>query len=653
VGVATRMWVRRGARPPIHAPRAERRITPGLLLVLLLGLVIGATGAYAITLRAQANRASLAAAPPQIPGLPVAVKRGPIVVTLPAAGAAVPERQAKLGPRVPGTLTEVNVKPGDTVRTGDILARVDATKLQSKLTDAQSQQREAKSKLDQMKGGPRPEEVTQAEASVQGAQAKLADAVTGPPAPDLAAAQAQANAAAATLRSAQARVNTLTGGKAPPELQDATREATKAAADLQRAEGQLGRVKTGPSLDEVKAQDVAVQEAKRVLTRELSGRNLACIKAGGLCEAAKAAFLTAQATLSQAEAKLQALKTPATATEIDAATQQVETARQAATQANSKVSRLQSGNVGTPADLRQAEAAVEQATADHEAAQAKVEATRQGPKAGEVQSAQSQLVGAQAQLALKRQPNTAQDLAQAEERVNRADIAVQDAQRDLDGATMVAPFDGIVTSVTGVVGDQAGPGAVLTVIDPRGLRVEVGLDEVNVRQVAVGAPARVTFVPAPDRQYPAKVIAIAGEPTTQNNLSRYAVTLGLDDQSSVSRPGTSADASILVAQKDNVLLVPVRAVGKVGEERAIVVLANGKPEVRQITTGLRNDQVVEVSGTIREGEEVLVPAPTLLLNQARLKGLGAPGGLAIPTVLAVPTAPSELKLPGGVTLPIP
>src|SRR5207302_8762058 len=121
--------MRRGARPPIHAAGAERRITPGLLLALLLGLTLGIAVAYIITLRIPKPPAITA---PPLPGLTTPARRGPMVVTLQAAGMTVPDRQAKLGPRAPAPLTELNVKPGDTVQAGAVLAKTDTSKLESK-----------------------------------------------------------------------------------------------------------------------------------------------------------------------------------------------------------------------------------------------------------------------------------------------------------------------------------------------------------------------------------------------------------------------------------------------------------------------------------------------------------------------------------------
>ncbi|HZR01504.1 MAG TPA: efflux RND transporter periplasmic adaptor subunit [Chloroflexota bacterium] len=645
MGVATRVWMRRGARPPIHAAGAERRITPGLLLALLLGLTIGIAGAYVVTLRLPRPPAVTA---PSLPGLTTPARRGPMVVTLQAAGMTVPDRQARLGPRQPGTLTEVDVKPGDAVQAGAVLARTDTSKLESKLEQAKSDQRAAQLKLDQINAGPRPEEVTQAEANVQGAQAKLADAVAGPPAPNLAAAQAEANAATAQLRSAQQKLDVLTGGKAPDELRQAVAESAKAQAELQRAQGQLSRVTTGGTIDEQKAQTAVVQELRRTLQAQLAGKNLACAHAGGACEAAKAAFTKAQQELSAAEAKLQALKTPGTQQEIDAATAQVEQARQAAQQANLKVQRLQSGNLPTDAEIKQAQAEVEQATAQRDAAQAKVDAMRQGPSAGQVQQAQSQLIGAQAQLALKRQPTTPQEVAMAQEQLRKADIAVKDAQADLDGATIVAPFNGVVASVNANVGDQVGSSPIITLIDPSVIRVEIGLDETEVRRIAVGSPARVTFVPTPDQVQTAKVTSIAADPTMlPSGLARYSVLLTLDDQNAVPRPGTGADVTVLVAQKDDTLQIPASAVARVGGDRLVAVVVDGKPEVRPVKVGMRTDQMVEVTDGLKEGDEVIVPAPQALLG-SRL------GSLAIPTPPAVPTGlPDASSLPASVPAKLP
>ena len=86
----------------------------------------------------------------------------------------------------------------------------------------------------------------------------------------------------------------------------------------------------------------------------------------------------------------------------------------------------------------------------------------------------------------------------------------------------------------------------------------------------------------------------------------------------------TANVSIVTDQKDDVLLVPNRALKRQGRSQAVDVLVNGKTESRPVTTGLSNDQVTEVLNGVGENETVLIPTTTAL--QPRVPGLPGAGG---------------------------
>src|SRR5207302_2946085 len=113
------------------------------------------------------------------------------------------------------------------------------------------------------------------------------------------------------------------------------------------------------------------------------------------------------------------------------------------------------------------------------------------------------------------------------------------------------------------------------------------------------------------------------------------------------RPGTGADVTVLVGQKDDTLLIPASAVAKVGDDRLVALVAGGKPEVRSVKVGMRNDQMIEIMDGLKDGDEVIVPAPQSLLG-ARL------GSLAMPTPPAIPTGlPDPSSLPASIPAKLP
>src|SRR5205823_3458627 len=141
---------------------------------------------------------------------------------------------------------------------------------------------------------------------------------------------------------------------------------------------------------------------------------------------------------------------------------------------------------------------------------ARVDTLRAGAKPGDLQAAAAQVESARQQLALKRSPTTAQDVALAEEQVNQSQLMVQQAQMDLDNATLTAPYDGVVGAVSANVGEQVTSAtAILTLVDPKAVRVDATVDETDVGRIALGKPAQLTFDAIAGKTFTGKVIAIA------------------------------------------------------------------------------------------------------------------------------------------------
>ncbi len=71
----------------------------------------------------------------------------------------------------------------------------------------------------------------------------------------------------------------------------------------------------------------------------------------------------------------------------------------------------------------------------------------------------------------------------------------------------------------------------------------------------------------------------------------------------------TAVGDIIVERRENVLLVPNRAV-TVSEGTSVVrLIVNGKPQERVVQTGLSNEQWTEITEGLVDGEEMILPAP--------------------------------------------
>ncbi|MBI4321214.1 MAG: efflux RND transporter periplasmic adaptor subunit [Chloroflexi bacterium] len=276
-----------------------------------------------------------------------------------------------------------------------------------------------------------------------------------------------------------------------------------------------------------------------------------------------------------------------------------------------------------PEDVATADKNVESAQAALVSAQARLDQLRAGPTDSDLQSAQAAVASANAQLALKTASATNLDLAAAQEQINQAELAVRQAELDLAKTSLVAPFDGVVATVNLNLGEQTSGTSAVTLVDPNSVRVDVTVDESDLSKVGIGKTAQVAFDALPDTRLQAKVIAISPNATVQQGVVTYLVSIQPDTQGAYLPAGMTANVNIVADQRDNILLVPNRAVRTQGRGRVVEVVADGKTEMRQVTIGLSNEQMTEIAQGLQEGEQVVIPTTTTA--PARVPGFG--GGI--------------------------
>ncbi len=230
------------------------------------------------------------------------------------------------------------------------------------------------------------------------------------------------------------------------------------------------------------------------------------------------------------------------------------------------------------------------------------------------------------------------DLAIAMEQVKVAELNARQAQLDLENATLVAPFDGIIAAINGNPGEQAGSGATnqtttttstsifVTLIDPTQVRVDANVDEVDVAKLAVGKPAEVGFDALPDRRFRGQVAAVAPTGNSSSGVVTYPISVNLQVPQDVTLPGgMTASVIVTVNRKTDVLVVPTRAVRRQGRDQMVEVQTGQGTEMRPVQVGLANDQQTEITSGVNEGETVIVPGTTTAPVRAGGAGSGIPG----------------------------
>ena len=153
--------------------------------------------------------------------------------------------------------------------------------------------------------------------------------------------------------------------------------------------------------------------------------------------------------------------------------------------------------------------------------------------------------------------------AEASARANvasaRATLATDET--NLSKASIRSPIDGVVLTRSVDPGNAVAASlqavTLFTVAeDLAHLQLQVNVDEADVGSVQVGQKASFTVSAYPSRQYPAKITRVAYGSTKTDNVVTYISWLQVDNSDLSLRPGMTAAATITSTERNDVLLVP-------------------------------------------------------------------------------------------------
>jgi HlyD family secretion protein len=137
--------------------------------------------------------------------------------------------------------------------------------------------------------------------------------------------------------------------------------------------------------------------------------------------------------------------------------------------------------------------------------------------------------------------------------------------------------------------------------------VDVEVPEVDINRIETGQRALMTFDAIQGREYQGIVTNVARVGTQQQGLVNFIVTVELTDPDEAVLPGMTAAVNLVVAQLDDVLLVPNRAVRLRDGQRVVYILRNGVAEAVNVTIGASSETVSEViEGDLRVGEVIVL-----------------------------------------------
>jgi HlyD family secretion protein len=221
--------------------------------------------------------------------------------------------------------------------------------------------------------------------------------------------------------------------------------------------------------------------------------------------------------------------------------------------------------------------------------------------------------------------------------------ALDKAKADLDHCAITSPVDGVVISRNVDVGQTVAASLQAPVIfaianDLTKMQIDTNVAEADVGVVKVSQDVDFTVDAFPTQTFHGKVVQVRNAPITVQNVVTYDTVIGVGNPDLKLKPGMTANVSIIVAHKDDVLQIKnaalryrpadatpseTRSTSPGGarpgsgqrsgasrerrNERTVYVLPGGasRPRSVQIKTGISDGIVTEVGDGLKEGDRVV------------------------------------------------
>ena len=584
------------------------------------------------------------------------VTRAPLKQTIVAPGAMTTAGDVRLAFKVPGKLAQVSVTVGQRVAAGQALAKLDTTDLEIALAQAQAAVQSAQARYDQVAAGASPEDVNLARQAVDNATRTLEETRRTAD-NDVTTAQQSLSrirngyaASKTTFTSlAQSVANDVGGlqstvaaakqqtGPLNTEVQNSARQtndvlaARNAVLQADAAIGTAVSAATGQLAsalyDVAAARDVLVAAILKFDSALAAGADTsglgsdyqlaavgygaAASKLAGALDATAGSVIAAQAFVSTAQT---ALSNATTRTYPD-----LEQPRAELLTLQSTLAGAVQASGALKAKLAQAAASLQvvaDAVSGGYAAAAQNAAAAQERSNAVVVNAQNGLGSAQASLTRTAAAPRAFDVAAAYAAVLGAQAFAQQAQANLDSATLRSPAAAIVAQVNNRVGEQLAPaGSFIVLQNVSAFVLHVTVGESAIAMLEVGQPATITIdALGKTAALGGRVTAIDPGATVQLGVPVYGADVTLDAPDARVRAGMSGSAAVVVASKAEALVVPALAVRTTRGQHSVQILRDGKPVDADVTIGISADGMTEIASGLSEGDRVVVPEPRTLLR---------------------------------------
>jgi HlyD family secretion protein len=217
------------------------------------------------------------------------------------------------------------------------------------------------------------------------------------------------------------------------------------------------------------------------------------------------------------------------------------------------------------------------------------------------------------------------NLHQAQAMVQIKEASVANAKVNLERCTIYSPVDGTVISRNVDIGQTvaaslSAPTLFVIANDLSQMQIDAAVSEADIGTIEEGQAVSFTVDAFPERKFTGKVRQIRNAPTTVQNVVTYDAVIDVSNPDLKLRPGMTANASIITAERNGVLRIPNLALrfrppepstNKTFAAKLLAKIGLG----REISLAATNAAPAAKAGGTNKLEEVASASPALTGNE--------------------------------------
>ena len=198
----------------------------------------------------------------------------------------------------------------------------------------------------------------------------------------------------------------------------------------------------------------------------------------------------------------------------------------------------------------------------------------------------------------------------AEANLTSLQVQIDNLQKNIADCSVTSPISGVISARNIEIGSFASQSTPsYTIIDLSRVKVEVGVSEQMVNDIAVGDEVDVLLTAVSPEPLTGTVSTISPAAT---QAGTYTIKVELDNSRGLLKAGMLAEVKFVKEASDDAIILPRDAVMTKDGETYVYIVENNTAKKTIVATGIESGDQIEITEGLREGMDVVIKGQTYI-----------------------------------------